>query len=96
MIRLATCPASCFATFEGNSPSSVFISASMCVACRRRPPLNIANTVAEAAADARESASATTFVVPGRYKISNSYSCKVNVHLCSLPAKFGRVIGGKN
>eukprot|EP00644_Phytophthora_capsici_P000656 jgi/Phyca11/109385/e_gw1.16.785.1 len=43
-------------------------------------------------AGARDNASATTLVDPGRYSMLKSYSCRVSDHRCSLPARFGRVI----
>ncbi|KAE8908707.1 hypothetical protein PF005_g23936 [Phytophthora fragariae] len=47
-------------------------------------------------AGALESASATTFVLPGRYCTSNSYFCRLNAHRCSLPVKLLLVINHFN
>lgn len=90
----AAASASCFAASVGGSSSSVFDSAS--VSLRRFVDATTARTAAEVAVGARERASATPFVEPGRYEISNSYSCRVSDHLCRRPVRFGRVISHYN
>eukprot|EP00644_Phytophthora_capsici_P018895 jgi/Phyca11/133094/e_gw1.320.5.1 len=41
---------------------------------------------------ALDNASATTFVLPGRYSTVKSYSCRMRAHRCSFPVKFELVI----
>ncbi|KAE9316917.1 hypothetical protein PF008_g18881 [Phytophthora fragariae] len=60
--------------------------------CRARGRLPTAAKTFAVGVGALDSASATTFVVPGRYSTSKSNSCSVKAHQCSLPVKLALVI----
>eukprot|EP00644_Phytophthora_capsici_P019665 jgi/Phyca11/133405/e_gw1.446.2.1 len=75
-------------------PPVVALVESAALVCAFRRPFRLLPAAARTVYTngARDNASATTFVFPGRYSTSKSYSCRVNAQRCSFPVRFELVI----
>ncbi|KAE8960746.1 hypothetical protein PF004_g30489 [Phytophthora fragariae] len=85
---------SCDSAPSLGTSTTVFTAGS--VVRRRARLLRPRATKTCAATGARDSASATTFVLPGRYCTSKSNSCSVKDQRCNFPVRLGLVISHFN